>query len=230
MGNELELSDMPPLTELEHAQLRVMERDLSRHLSNCCNSRTVNDPGAAFEYARTFAVKFFDFIYNYYSMVSDQTYESHWRPASEKFAYERVVRCLKNYTLFDTFLWNDGRDARLKKTISDNADLFEPLKKITPAKSSYPPVFVSADPVTASESKPVPAEDLITQRVALLEAYKGKTNTSNRKIYESSNSGIHKPEFYKWLGGRLPNSSATTMNFERFLRGNRPPAPRKPKS
>jgi len=77
---------------------------------------------------------------------------------------------------------------------------------------------------------PSPESSLVEQRKALLEAYKAKTGASNRKIYTARNSGIHKPQFSEWCNGILPNTSATTLNFERFLREQRPPVPRNPKT
>jgi hypothetical protein len=70
----------------------------------------------------------------------------------------------------------------------------------------------------------------VTHRQKLLADYKAATgNPSNKRIYEARNSGIHKPEFYEWLRGSLPANSTPTISFERFLREQRPPIPRKPK-
>jgi hypothetical protein len=80
--------------------------------------------------------------------------------------------------------------------------------------------------------EPTPKTDPeIARRANLLAAYRAATqNPSNRQIYESKNSGIHKPQFYKWLRGELPSSSATTAAFERFLAAKKPPIPRRPKT
>ena len=67
------------------------------------------------------------------------------------------------------------------------------------------------------------------RRESLLREYKAATKEpSNKRIYEASNSGIHKPQFYEWINGVLPADSATAINFERFLRMKKPPIPRKP--
>lgn len=64
----------------------------------------------------------------------------------------------------------------------------------------------------------------------LLEDYKQATgNPPNKRIYEAQNSGIHKPDFYNWRKGELSPKSATSLNFERFLRAKKPPLPRHPK-
>jgi hypothetical protein len=70
----------------------------------------------------------------------------------------------------------------------------------------------------------------IERRAALLAAYKATHNVSSKRIYEAKNSGIHKPEFYRWVRGELPATSAPARNFERFLAAKRAPSPRKPKS
>jgi hypothetical protein len=85
----------------------------------------------------------------------------------------------------------------------------------------------AAPPPTVKEVEVPGLDSLIAQRRALLQAYIAKTGASLHKIYTASNSGIHKPEFYKWRDGTLPNSSSTTINFERFLRSQKPPIPRK---
>lgn len=64
----------------------------------------------------------------------------------------------------------------------------------------------------------------VERRRQMLDEYKAATNThSDRKIYLATNSGIHKPQFYEWRDGRLPATSATTINFERFLSDKKPP-------
>jgi hypothetical protein len=66
-------------------------------------------------------------------------------------------------------------------------------------------------------------EDELRRRWKLLQDYKAATNnTSNKRIYEAKNSGIHKPQFYEWLHAKLPSESSTTVNFERFLREKKP--------
>jgi len=92
----------------------------------------------------------------------------------------------------------------------------------------------SEDHVPKNESQPhetpISAADEKIRRERLFADYKEATgNPSNKRIYEAKNSGIHKPEFYEWLNGRLPVDSATAINFERFLKLKKPPTPRNPK-
>jgi hypothetical protein len=71
----------------------------------------------------------------------------------------------------------------------------------------------------------------VTRRADLLAAYKQATNNpSNKRIYEARNSGIHKPQFYEWVNGKLPANSETTRNFERFLEEKKPPIARSPRA
>ena len=67
------------------------------------------------------------------------------------------------------------------------------------------------------------------RRRKLLETYKEFTGATNRQIYQGR-SGIHKPEFYAWLKGKLKGTSETAQNFERFLREKKSPIPRKLKN
>jgi hypothetical protein len=84
-------------------------------------------------------------------------------------------------------------------------------------------------------SEPFPDQDAgdvsteTLRRRKLLAGYKDATGQpSNRKIYTAKNSGIHKPEFYDWINGKLEITSQTCINFERFLKEQKPPLPRKP--
>lgn len=90
----------------------------------------------------------------------------------------------------------------------------------------YPAIrVVPINPIAESDDSPdSEIVQEIDRRVKLLAEYKAATGSpSNRKIYEAKHSGIHKPEFYKWVNGTLSNDSATTKNFERFLRAKKPP-------
>jgi hypothetical protein len=82
----------------------------------------------------------------------------------------------------------------------------------------------------AAPEQPVDIDEIKLRRGALLAEYKAATgNPSNRQLYQAKNSGIHKPQFYDWLKGKLPVVSATAKNFERFLSEKKQPIPKKPK-
>jgi hypothetical protein len=122
MRKPLEVSDMPPLTEDMHRKLRKIERDLGIAFGNCCHSYDLNDREAAFEYARTFSINFFDCYYEFYSKIPDPAYSAHWLPASERFAFQRVVKCIENqFAIRDFFNRNPDRVDRIKRTIADHA-------------------------------------------------------------------------------------------------------------
>ncbi len=102
----------------------------------------------------------------------------------------------------------------------------------------YPTIHVTPylDRLTSSQKPPSPqdgpsaqpsASGEVERRSRLLAEYKAATKVdSNRKIYSARNSGVHKPEFYKWLKGKLPADSSTSRNLERFLTDKKPPISR----
>jgi len=91
--------------------------------------------------------------------------------------------------------------------------------EVTPLRA---PATELSDPARAVMDK--------DQRARMLAEYKKAAgNPSNKKIYEAKNSGVHKPEFYDWLNGKLDPDSAPAINFERFLKLKKPPIPRQSK-
>jgi DNA-binding Xre family transcriptional regulator len=123
MGKRLEVSDMPPLTVEMHDDLRHLEIMLQRMLNSCCSSHELRDKHAAFEYTRTYATKFYDCYYSFYSKIPDQKYQPHWRPASQTFAFDRIVMCIENNSLVAAYFRSDTtRVERIKRTISDHAE------------------------------------------------------------------------------------------------------------
>ena len=92
------------------------------------------------------------------------------------------------------------------------------------------PAPTVCEPSPSSDSdQTISAEGIIEHRRKLLEEYKTATgNPPNQRIYRASNSRIHKPEFYQWINGILPERSKVTKRFEEFLRAKRLPIPRNP--
>jgi hypothetical protein len=91
-------------------------------------------------------------------------------------------------------------------------DVWSDLQR-TIARLATVAVVEEDDSGSGSESEAARA----TRRRALLQAYKRATGiASDKRIYESD-APIHKPQFYDWRKGKLPESSATAENFERFL-------------
>jgi hypothetical protein len=99
------------------------------------------------------------------------------------------------------------------------------LKQRTTAETVPQPAAVPAEINPGAEDPRTRAE----QRDRLLAEYRAAVHCSNKQIYEARNSGIHKPQFYQWVKGQLLPTSATSRNFERFLREKKPPIPKTPR-
>jgi hypothetical protein len=102
------------------------------------------------------------------------------------------------------------------------------LTEVPDAQSTRPSVSPRDQATLGGDRSRLELATEVARRKRLLEDYKAATQVfANRKIYVGK-SGIHKPEFYDWLNGTLPADSATSKNFERFLREKKPPISRKP--
>lgn len=96
---------------------------------------------------------------------------------------------------------------------------------------------ISAEQATLAESRKALLEEY---KKAVLRDHKDQiakqwsrkiekiTDISDNMICEAKNSLIYRPRFLSWKRGELPDDSATTKNFERFLSEGKPPIP-KPK-
>jgi hypothetical protein len=123
MEKSLEVSDMPPLTVEMHSKLRSMENKLWVELDSCCTRGRLTDPEGAFEYTRTYAAKFYDCFFDFYSQIPNLKYRPHWRPASERFAHQRVVKCIGEHDSIHTFFQTyPDRVARIILTIKQHAE------------------------------------------------------------------------------------------------------------
>ncbi|MGA7343876.1 MAG: helix-turn-helix transcriptional regulator [Terracidiphilus sp.] len=111
---------MPALTREFHKERLNLERLFEKDLDPCVSSHSLYDPHAVLEYARTYAIDFYDLYYNYYSQFPD--YREHWQPASAAFALQRVLHCLRNFSAIETYLELDRSHVdRITRTISDRA-------------------------------------------------------------------------------------------------------------
>jgi len=68
----------------------------------------------------------------------------------------------------------------------------------------------------------------IARRARLLTDYKAATGAKDYHLYNAQNSGIHKPEFYQWVHGKLPAKSKTAKRFEAFLIAKKRPVRKNP--
>jgi hypothetical protein len=172
MGKELEPLDMPPLTEEMHDDLRKLEKDLRTRLFACCDSYSLKDEGAAFEYVRTYAIKFFDCYYTFYSQPQHLQYREHKRPASEAFTLQRVVKCIEDvWAIHNYFRANSSRMARIKKTISEHAKSKPSILRLMAppdAPTPWAPSMSIAPPLGAL------ARLLPHPRTLLFQAYRAK--------------------------------------------------------
>lgn len=186
---------------------------LSAELGTYCldGDGSCYDMQRARDYMRSYACSIFDLLVEAYRQKINP---ADWR---EEIANESAAIVLTVWkqtgAIVDPKWWKETVDRALDQHVG------RPFRK----QESSPPAVVSQ----LGAETPTGEESLVDRRAAMLAAYKANTGASNRKIYEASNSGIHKPEFSKWRRGLLPDSSATTRNFERFLREQRPPIPRK---
>jgi hypothetical protein len=108
-------------------------------------------------------------------------------------------------------------------------------KAILPSVSKWKATLIEAQIQPTTDLTEHTVEDLKKLREDLLNDYKRRVKDdkgkpySNYSLYNAKNSGICKPEFYKWLDGLLSVTSMTCTNFERFLKANEPPKRRETK-
>jgi len=183
MGNRLEVSDMPPLTLEMHSDLRGLERKLQIALSNCCSSRELLDPHAAFEYVRTYSIQFYDCFYGFYSEYPDPAYRRHWQSASEKFAFDRIVQCIQNdYFVAAYFSSDTTLVTRIRRTIKNHAE--------RTVRNS-----ISNAPLSTS-----PADSIGAQLAKLLE------ESRLTREYVAEQIGIDKRNVFRHLRGIVPRA------------------------
>jgi hypothetical protein len=120
------------------------------------------------------------------------------------------------------------RDIAWQVLEDDKASILRDLEPESVHDTSFPDSEPSQT-ITSSEELQPDAGGIVEHRNKLLEVYKSATGQpSSKQIYEASNSGIHKPEFYQWKQGKLPVESRITKRFEAFLKSKRRPIPRNP--
>jgi hypothetical protein len=154
------------------------------------------------------------------------TFVSHsWRvfdhPLHSQLSGGRVAHSLR-----DPYRWAEFIDCLNKELIRRVPDLMaQKYARVSTERRSVAPITNGVSGFKAAEGT------IVDRRKRLLNEYKTATGKpSDKSIYEARNSGIYKPQFYEWRDGRLPDDSATTKNFERFLSEKKPPIPRKPRA
>jgi len=170
MGKPLEVSDMPPLSREMHLVLRQLEKRMCLDLFQCCGAYSLDDEHAAFEYVRTAAIEFLDFFYLFYSNIPDPKFREHWIPASEKFAFGRVLKCIKQVSVVNQyFMRSNDRIDRIKRTISDHASRVAPNRSRPPFNPPLPPEVQAQMDLARSDS--------VTTRIA-----QPLASTASRKV------------------------------------------------
>ncbi len=123
------------------------------------------------------------------------------------------------------------RDAAWEGANADKAGI---LNRLLPdsAQNANSQIGEPDDPRASDEGGLTQALDtgsIAARRLKLLNEYKAAAGEpSSKRIYESSNAKIHKPEFYEWLRGTLPEDSRVTRRFEAFLTAKKRPIPKNP--
>ncbi len=215
-------SELPPKSLATLNVLTTKRARLGTELSMHCISdrKGCYDLARAKDYLRSYACSFFDLLKEAYS------HEIHiweWEVSIAEEAIQITLACWSNFNVDPPAeAWIET----LRSTIAQHVG--HPLRGRTQKSLEVPQGEApSVSPPITTRSSEVQEE--IWRRAKLLSEYKTATgNPSNKKIYQAQNSGIHKPEFYRWRNGRLPTDSKTAKTFEAFLRAKKRPIPRAP--
>ena len=121
-------------------------------------------------------------------------------------------------------------DPNAKVTIGEIQSIVASIKPNTPAQNDPLQQNNTIDPSAILEEKiqDLPIEPSIDELSALrsiriLEYKKANPGVTDYQIYNAKNSGVHKPEFYRYVKGTLSSESETCKNFERFLAEKKTP-------
>jgi hypothetical protein len=203
--------ELPALSLVMHSALSTKRLRLHSDLNDyCMDGYECHDINRAKELLRSYACSIYDQLKDFYT-GKIPTWQ--WEIEIAEQSIGIVLKCWDNFNASPDSIISEEA---LFRTISQHAGY---TLRSSAQRTESP---LPSSPLTA-KTKGSTAK----RREQLLNEYKNKTGASNKKIYESSNSGIHKPQFYEWVRGTLPDSSTTTVNFERFLREQKPPRPRK---
>ena len=145
-------------------------------------------------------------------LVSDEGIRHRWHRS-----FHGMVERDASHTIKYGNYWVNPHQMQLLKRAVEGRQLARKARQLR----HLPVISVPGD-------SPTSAEDVAASRSELLTEYKRRTGVhTNAAIYNARNSSIHKPEFYHWLNGKLPRTTVTAMNLERFLRSDELPKPRK---
>lgn len=203
--------DMPPLTEDMQSELRGIENTFRQKLANCCRNYRVVDEVAAFEYVRTYAVKFFSCFYDFYSEFPK--YRGHWAPASEAFAYQRTVKCIEDIDTIRSFFYSSSDHVkRIKSTIAEQSSTKSPplLQKVE-----------WAPPISVPKASPF-VETLINARKLLFQSYQARFPHAHI-IDICWAARQHRREWDRWLKGEIRDGLTPDRAFKSVLKSEKEP-------
>jgi hypothetical protein len=226
-------SELPPKSLATLNKLEGLKRLLRAALgTHCINDEGCHNWDGAKDYLRSYCCTIFDSLKEAYS-----TQISVWN-FEEQIAEEAIRVTLKCWDNFNfVYPKSDAWRPTLRDTIVQHLGrpIRPPLQRVLEAPASAPAPSAPLIMHATAQTKETPLQESpsslpeVERRANLLADYKKNVgNPSNRKIYEAPNSGIHKPEFYRWVRGTLPQNSRTTKQFEAFLKSRRKPQPKDP--
>jgi hypothetical protein len=225
MSEKPSLPPLPPLSLEALLELGRIEEIVQDELLDCDDN-----PEKTNRILRTGVAESLTFLMDYYSSLPN--YQPLWIIELIPKTINSLIALCPPFTsgeqvrrdLFLTAIHYLARRGRATENETEKAASRKPAP-VPSEQDSTPVVHASVE-----QSVNANTNEEIERRRALLNEYKAATkNPSNKRIYGARNSRIHKPEFYEWVNGTLPRDSATTANFERFLREKKPPIPKNPK-
>lgn len=121
-------------------------------------------------------------------------------------------------------------------TVHSGATVAWFTKAIQSSADRWKMKLIEATIQPAHGSGPDEKTELAKYRRELLADYKRRFKDENGKpvteyaLYMSKPHTMYKPQFFQWKKGTLPADNSASVSFERFLKGDKPPIPRKSKS
>jgi hypothetical protein len=233
---------LPPLTPKEINARDDQENLLNTGLSECWRGEKFDEERAE-KLLRAYAIEIFNTISAFYRKKNG--FQPEWFP---DIVNEAVFRAKTVYSRHRSYGLSQVVDM-MKDTVTEHlrnisttergwselirafptrSTLIEPHPDGSPLlQVAKAQVRQSATPNPQPEAMPSDGT-VIDRRAALLSEYIRATGANDYQIYNAQNSFIHKPEFYQWKKGKLPEKSKTAKKFEAFLKAKRRPIRKNP--
>jgi hypothetical protein len=221
---------LPPLTPNEIAARDYQENILDLRLRECWHGNNF-DSERAEKLTQAYSIEIFNTICNFYRVKVG--YRAEWLP---EIVHEAVFRGLMTYKGHReqgldqiTDMARSAVMHHLRTTSTSErarAEFHQAFSATTP--DPQPDDTLLSESTKSQADALLRPETIINRRLALLNDYKQATRANDYRIYTAQNSNIHKPEFYQWKNGKLPDESKTTKKFEAFLKSKKRPIRRNP--